>query len=63
MGDFLAGSWKTTLAGVIGATSTIIISYLNGELDAKAFVIAFIIAVLGVLAKDGDKTGTTKNPR
>ena len=63
MKDFLSGNWKTTLAGVLGATSTIIISYLYGEMDERTFAIAFVMAVLGFLSKDGDKSGTLKNPR
>jgi len=61
--DFTNYNWKTTLAGIIGATVTIIISYLNGEMDLQAFAIAFVMAVLGFFAKDGDKTGTVQNPR
>ena len=60
--DFI-GNWKTTLAGLIGATSTIVISFLYGEMDLKAFILAMAIAILGVLSKDGDKTGTRANPR
>lgn len=63
MGDFLFNNWKMTLAGIIGATANLIIAYLQGQLDAKTFLISFIIATLGVLGKDGDKSGTLKNPR
>ena len=61
--DFGKGNWKTTVAGILGATSTIIISYLYGEMDVRTFTLAFVLAVVGFLAKDGDKTGTLKNPR
>jgi len=60
--DFLA-NWKTTLAGIIGAVSTLVVDYLMGRMDLKSFVLAFVIAVLGVIAKDGDMTGTKSKPR
>ena len=60
--DFLA-NWKTTLAGIIGAVGTLVVDYLMGRMDLKSFVLAFVIAVLGVIAKDGDVTGTKANPR
>ena len=61
--DFVQGNWKTTVAGILGATITIVISYLKGEMDARTFLIAFVMAVLGFLSKDATTTGTKANPR
>ena len=62
MSDYLA-NWKTTAAGLLLATVNIVVSYLNGQLDTKAFLISFFMAVLGYFAKDATKTGTKSNPR
>jgi hypothetical protein len=53
--DYVLRNWKTTLVGVI--------SYLIVQVPAlvpyKEKVLAAAVALMGLLAKDGDKTGTT----
>ena len=51
-------NWRTTVAGILAATANIIVSYLNGELDAKTFIVSFLIAALGYFSKDAN-TGST----
>ena len=46
------GNWRTTLAGLLAATANIIIAYLEGKLDAKAFAVSFGIAAIGYFSKD-----------
>ena len=54
-------NWRTTLAGVLGATINILVAYLQGQLDTKTFIISAVMAILGYFAKDattGSKPGT-----
>jgi len=51
-------SWKTTIAGLIGAVATALYPLLiQGKLDPQALITAAIIAILGVLAKDFNVSG------
>jgi uncharacterized membrane protein YjjP (DUF1212 family) len=56
-------NWRTTIAGIVGATAYIVNDYLNGKMDFKTFIIAFIVAAAGFVAKDAKTTGTALNPR
>ena len=56
-------NWRTTVAGLIGAVANLVVAYLQGQLDTKAFIISAAIAVLGYFAKDattGSKPDTIK---
>jgi hypothetical protein len=56
-------NWRTTLAGIILATSNLVVAYLEGQMDIKAFLLSAAIAVFGYLAKDASKTGTLSSPK
>ena len=56
-------NWKTTAAGLILATSNIVVAYLHGTLNTKTFLLSFFMAVLGYFAKDATKSGTVSKPR
>ena len=46
-------NWKTTLAGVLGAVSLVVIDILKGETtDLKTAAVAIVLAAVGALAKD-----------
>ena len=54
-------SWKTTITGVIGAIALVVGNLLQaGTVDPRTIIIAVIVAVMGVLAKDFNVTGTGK---
>lgn len=53
--DYVLRNWKTTVVGVIGAVLTQVPSLA----PYKETIVAAVLAILGVVAKDGDKTGTT----
>jgi hypothetical protein len=67
MNDFftqvIGPNWRTTIAGIIGATAYIVSDYLSGKMDLKTFIVSFIIAAAGFVAKDAKVTGTELNPR
>ena len=54
-------SWKTTLAGVLGAgvlTAQTVVQ--TGTVDTRTIIISSFLAMLGFLAKDKGVTGTGK---
>jgi len=55
-------NWKTTLAGILGGCAPIVQGYLTGTLTAEKCMFGVAIAILGVLSKDADKSGTAKAP-
>lgn len=65
----LGPSWRTTLAGVIGAVCVAapIISHAiergAGPQDIPGVIFAIVLAVGGRVAKDGAVSGSTKAPR
>ena len=67
MNDFMTKvlglNWRTTLAGLVGATVYIVVDYVNGIMDTRTFIISVIIAIAGFIAKDAKVTGTELNPR
>jgi hypothetical protein len=58
----IAFNWKTTLAGFIGGLVPIIQGYLAGTLTAEKVILGVCFLALGILAKDGDKSGVASNP-
>lgn len=57
--DYVIKNWKTTLLGIVGAALT---RYIPDP-AAREAVLAAVVAGIGLLAKDGDRTGTTAQPR
>jgi hypothetical protein len=58
MRSILGASWKTSLAGYVGAISLAVMARLqSGSLQPKDITLVVIIAVLGRLGKDFDVTG------
>lgn len=54
-------SWKTTLAGAVGAAAiTLHDIYATGEVSWQSAITAVVMAVVGYLAKDKNVTGTGK---
>jgi hypothetical protein len=56
--DYLVKNWKTTIVGVVGA----ICLQIPALAPFKEQIVAFVVLLLGILAKDGDQTGTTAQP-
>lgn len=59
--DYFLRNWKTTLIGVLGAVLSRYIPDITE--DQRQAILAAVIAGIGVFSKDGDKTGTTTQPR
>lgn len=57
--DYLLRNWKTTVLGIVGAALSRYIS----DPAAREAILAAVIAGIGLLAKDGDRSGTTAQPR
>jgi hypothetical protein len=57
--DYLLANWKTTVIGLLGS---VLVKYIPDP-ETRTAVLAGIVAALGIVAKDGDKTGTTTQPR
>jgi hypothetical protein len=57
--DYLLRNWKTTLVGILGGVLT---QYVKDP-EARQAILAAVIAGVGIFAKDGDKSGTTVQPR
>lgn len=57
--DYVIKNWKTTVLGVVGAALS---RYITDPATREA-ILAAVIAGIGLLAKDGDKSGTTALPR
>lgn len=55
-------NWQTTLAGIIAGAVPIVVAWLKGEVTIEALLTGVGIAILGVLAKDGNKSGTADHP-
>lgn len=55
-------SWKTTLTAVIGAGAAILNNVLGLEIPQDAIILVALF-VIGLFAKDADKTGTEAKPR
>jgi hypothetical protein len=58
-------SWKTSLAGILGAVCMLIGPRLAGDATAAPVtagnvIPAVALAALGILSKDSDKTGGTR---
>lgn len=54
-------NWRTTIAGAIAGGLTAILPQLGAEdLDWKAILLGFVIAVMGYVSKDAGVSGTTK---
>lgn len=57
----LPKSWRTTLAGMIGAAVTVALPLAQGgTLDGKTIATSAALAALGYLAKDAGQTGVEK---
>jgi hypothetical protein len=59
--DYVLRNWKTTLVGVLGAVLSRYIPNITE--DQRAAILAAVVAGIGVFSKDGDKSGTTAQPR
>ena len=57
--DYLLRNWKTTVVGLLGG---VLVQYVKDE-QARQAIMAAVVAGLGLLAKDGDKSGTVAQPR
>lgn len=57
--DYALNNYRTTLAGVLGA---LVLQY-PPLAPFKEPIMAAVIALIGLLAKDGDTTGTVAQPR
>jgi hypothetical protein len=57
--DYLLKNWKTTVIGLLGG---LLVKYIP-DAETRTAVLAGIVAALGLVAKDGDKSGTTEQPR
>lgn len=54
-------SWKSTLAGCVGAAVNIALPLVQtGTVESKTIIISATLAVLGFLAKDFDVSGVDK---
>ena len=52
-------SWSTTLVGILGGASTMLIPLIQGgTITSKDVIIAVVIGALGYLAKSQNVTGT-----
>lgn len=51
-------NWKTTLAGMVGAATTVLLPLVaGGTVGSKELVSAAVLAALGWFAKDSNVTG------
>ena len=58
MKNTIMKSWKSTLAGCVGAAVNLVLPLIQtGTVDTKTIIISVILAVLGFLAKDFDVSG------
>ena len=49
--------WRTTAGGIVTALGSLVGNQITtGHMDLKSLAIALIIAVAGILAKDGDRS-------
>ena len=63
MGNF-AGNWKTTVTALVGAAASLIGHFgFNITPEMQSIIITLTVLAIGFFAKDGDKTGTTDQPR
>lgn len=62
--DFL-NNWKTTMVVIMGAIAFIITKFTGLEVpqEFQDALVVVVITLVGWFAKDGDKTGTTTQPR
>lgn len=52
-------SWMTTVAGLVGAIANVLVDLLqHGTVDTKTITTSIAIAILGVLSKDFNVSGT-----
>lgn len=59
--DYVIKNWKTTLAGVLGNGLAVLLPGL--AVEQRVALIGLVQAIVSTLAKDGDKSGTTEQPR
>ena len=55
-------NWKTTIAGLLGATANLVIAYLQGGIDGKTCVISLGLAILGYFSKDASTGSKPTTP-
>lgn len=49
----LGSSWKTSLAGLIGAIALLVVDYIKpGDMDLKTIVESIVVFIVGKLAAD-----------
>lgn len=53
MKAILGSSWKTSLAGLIGAIALLVVDYVKpGDMDLKTIVESIVVFIVGKLAAD-----------
>lgn len=53
MKDLLGSSWKTSLAGLLGAAALLVVDYFKpGDLDLKTIVESIVVFLVGRFAAD-----------
>jgi hypothetical protein len=58
--DYVLRNWKTTL---VGAVDFLVAHFANLTPDQQMQLHAFALFLIGIIAKDGDKSGTETLPR
>lgn len=54
-------NWKTTIAGIAAGAGIVVLNLIqSGTTDFKTLAMAFGIAALGLLSKDKDVTGGSR---
>jgi hypothetical protein len=49
----LGSSWKTSLAGLLGAVALLVVDYIKpGDMDLKTIVESIVVFIVGKLAAD-----------
>lgn len=57
--EYVLRNYKTTLAGLLA----VVVTQIPALAPFKDPILAAIVALVGILAKDGDQTGTIERPR
>jgi hypothetical protein len=55
MKDLLGTSWKTSLAGLLGAAALLVVDYFKpGDIDLKTIVESIVVFLVGRFAADSE---------